>query len=57
MVIAPFGQRSSLGEFPPVAAQAVEPLAANVVIHMFDAVAIRSDRQIATLRRGPVDVG
>ena len=46
-----------LREFPPVAAQAVEPLAAHVIVDMLDAVAVGRDRQIAALRRRPVHVG
>ena len=57
LVVAPLGQGSGLGEFPPVAAQAVEPLAADVIVHMLDPVAIGRDREIAALRGRPVDIG
>ena len=46
-----------LREFAPIAAEAVEPLAAHVIVDVLDAVAFGRDREIAALPFRPVDIG
>ena len=57
LLVAPLAQAAGPREFAPVEAEAVEPLPAQMIVDVLDAVALGRDREIAALRRRPVDVG
>ena len=54
--VGALAQRAGRSEFPPVAAETVEPLTAHMVIDVLDPIALRRDREIAVLRRRPICV-
>ena len=55
--IAPLAQRAGPRKFAPIEAKAVEPLAAQVIVDMLDAVAVGRDREIAALGCRSAQVG
>ena len=57
LVIAPLAQSACPGEFTPIEAETVEPLTAEMIVDMLDAVPVRGDRKVAALFSRPVHVG
>ena len=57
LVVVTLAEPPGAREFPPVAAEAVEPLTSHMVVDMHDPVALSGDGEIAPLGGGPVDVG